>query len=147
MNKQEIKLFLMEKQAVLVGELESQKKTVHTMVDIDESDTIDPEDFSHQYESQQMEQMLKVQLNRAQRGLEILASIDISPKQFVEPGALIETDSLVFFIGYPTLPFEFDGKRIIGISTNSPIYSLMHGKKTNDSFNYAGSNYSIKSLN
>ena len=96
MNKQQIKNYLMEQQSVLVGELKEQTKTLHTMVDIDESDTIDPEDYSHQYESQEMEQMIQAQLKRASRGLEVLASLDISPKNKVETGAIIETESLAF---------------------------------------------------
>lgn len=146
MNKQSIKNYLMEQQSTLVNELKEQTSTLHTMVDIDESDVIDPEDFSHQYESHEMEQMIKVQLNRASRGLEVLASLDISPKNIVETGAIIETDSLAFFIGYPTIPFEIEGKRLVGISTSSPIYALMNGKRTGETFSYAGNEYTIKNI-
>ena len=143
MDNQSIKNFLLDKQSTLVAELKEQTQTIHTMVDIDESDTVDPEDFSHQYESQEMEQMLKVQRNRAERGLEVLASLDISPKNKVETGAIIETDSLNFFIGYPTIPFDMEGKRYVGISAGSPIYTLMSGKRKGDSFQYAGTSYNI----
>jgi len=136
----------MEQQSTLVGELKEQTTTLHTMVDIDESDVIDPEDYSHQYESQELEQMIKVQLNRASRGLEVLASLDISPKNKVETGAIIETDTLAFFIGYPTIPFEIDNRRLVGISTNSPIYALMNGKRKGDNFSYAGNDYTIKNI-
>lgn len=146
MDKQSIKNFLLDKQAKLVAELKEQTKTIHTMVDIDETDTIDPEDFSHQYESKEMEQMLKVQLNRAERGLEVLASLDISPKNKVETGAIIETNSLNFFIGYPTIPFEIEGKRYVGISAGSPIYSLMNGKRIGDTFQYSGTTYNINTI-
>ncbi|MCR9172736.1 MAG: hypothetical protein NXI10_09605 [bacterium] len=146
MDKQSIKNFLLEKQSTLVSELKEQTQTIHTMVDIDESDTIDPEDYSHQYESQEMEQMLKVQLNRAERGLEMLASLDISPKSKVETGAIIQTDSLNFFIGYPTIPFEMEGQRYVGISAGSPIYTLMNGKRKGDSFQYAGTPYNITNI-
>jgi len=146
MDKQLIKNFLLEKQAKLVEELKEQTRTIHTMVDIDESDTIDPEDYSHQYESQEMEQMIKVQINRAERGLEMLASLNISPKKRVTTGAIIETDSLHFFIGYPTMPFEMEGKRFVGISTGSPIYALMNGKRAGDTFQYSGTTYQIKQI-
>ena len=146
MDKQSIKNYLLEKQSTLVAELKEQTQTIHTMVDIDESDTIDPEDFSHQYESQEMEQMLKVQLNRAQRGLEVLASLDITPKDKVETGAIIETDSLNFFIGYPTIPFDMENKRYVGISAGSPIYTLMNGKRSGDSFQYSGTTYNITKI-
>lgn len=146
MEKQSIKNFLLEKQSRLVTELKEQTQTIQTMVDIDESDTIDPEDYSHQYESQEMEQMLKVQLNRAERGLEVLASLDITPKTKVETGAIIQTDSLNFFIGYPTIPFDMEGKRYVGISAGSPIYTLMNGKRKGESFQYAGTSYNITNI-
>lgn len=146
MEKQSIKNFLLEKQSRLVTELKEQTQTIHTMVDIDESDTIDPEDYSHQYESQEMEQMLKVQLNRAERGSEVLASLDITPKTKVETGAIIQTDSLNFFIGYPTIPFDMEGKRYVGISAGSPIYTLMNGKRKGESFQYAGTSYNITNI-
>lgn len=136
----------MEQQSVLVGELKEQTKTLHTMVDIDESDTIDPEDYSHQYESQEMEQMIQAQLRRASRGLEVLASLDISPKNKVETGAVIETESLLFLIGYATIPFEMDSKRLVGISTKSPIYALMKDKQQGDTFSYSGNEYTISSI-
>lgn len=143
MDKQQIKNYLLEQQAQLVTELKERTQTLHTMVDIDEDDTIDPEDFSHQYESQELEQMIKVQQNRAARGLEVLASVDISPKSKVETGAIIETDALNFFIGYPTIPFDMNGKRYVGISAGSPIYAIMNGKRTGERFSYAGNEYHI----
>jgi hypothetical protein len=87
-----------------------------------------------------------VQKNRAERGLELLASLDISPKTKVETGAIIETNSLNFFIGYPTIPFDMNGKRYVGISAGSPIYTLMVGKRTGDSFQYAGTSYKITNI-
>lgn len=146
MDKQRIKNHLIEDQKELTGELTEQTQTIHTMVDIDESDTIDPDDISHQYESHEMEEMVKIQLNRAKRGLEIISSLDISPKNIVEVGAVIVTESLTFIIGYATLPFELENVRYVGISTNSPIYAMMSGKKENDTFSYAGNSYTITNI-
>lgn len=143
MNKQTIKNYLLKQQSQLVAELKERTQTLHTSVDLDEDNTLDPEDYSHQYESQEMEQMIKVQQNRASRGLELLASIDISTKSTAETGALIETDTLNFFIGYPTIPFEMDNKRYVGISMGSPIYAIMSGKCAGDQFQYAGKEYNI----
>ncbi len=146
MDKQKIKHFLIEQQVRLVEELKEQTVTIHSMVDLDESNTLDPEDFSHQFESKEMEQMLKIQRNRAERGLEILASLDVSPKTIVETGAMIETDTLCFIIGYATIPFELDNKRFVGISTNSPIYAMMSGKKAGSTFSYAGNQFVINHI-
>lgn len=146
MDKQRIKDQLLNQQLRLIEELKEQTVTVHSMVDIDESSTNDPEDYSHQFESGEIEQLLKIQKNRAQRGYEVISNLDISPKSRVETGAFIETDMLTFIIGYATLPFELDEKRFVGISVNSPIYAMMTGKKTGDTFNYAGNYYRITNI-
>ena len=146
MDKQQIKDQLLNQQRRLIEELKEQSLTVHSMVDIDESSTNDPEDYSHQFESGEIEQLLKIQKNRAERGLEVISNLDISPKSTVQTGAFIETDLLTFVIGYATLPFEMDGMRYVGISVNSPIYAMMTGKKTGDTFNYSGNYYRITNI-
>lgn len=146
MNKKEIYEHLIVAQKNIIAELESQISIKHTMVDIDEDDTIDPEDYSHQYESQEIEQMIKAQRNRSKADLTVLESLDISPKNTVSKGALVETDKVVFFIGFAAIPFDWSGRHIVGISLNSPIFSIMANKVENNSFSYGGQSYKIEKI-
>ena len=108
------------------------------MVDIDESDTIDPEDRSHQYESGEMEALVRTQLQKARIDFETLKSLDFGNKAIVEPGALVRTEKFNFIVGFPAIPFEYEDLNIVGISEASPIYQFMNGKKVNESFEFGG---------
>ncbi len=146
MNKELLKNTLVEIQQNIVKELEENKVSKHSLVDLDEGDTIDPEDTARQYEFGEMEQMIKVQLNKAQRNLEKLETIDFGPKSTVTSGAFVETDKFNFFIGFSTIPFDCDGVHVVGISQESPIYPIMANKKAGDKFSFCGNNYTIQNI-
>ena len=90
---------------------------------------------------------MKVQLNKAKRSLDLLNSIDFSPKTSVESGAYVKTNKFNFFIGFATVPFDVDGKHIVGISMESPICPIMLGKKVGDQFSFSGVDYEIEKIN
>ena len=146
MNKEAIINELEKIHVNIVNELREKAEMSHSMVDIDEDDTIDPEDFSHQYESGEMEQLIRVQMNKAKSALERVQNIDFSAKSDVQPGALVKTDHQTFIIGQATMPFDAEGIRVIGISPASPIYTCMMGKKAGDKFSYSGTEYEIQSI-
>ena len=144
MNKEVIKEKLFDLQRTIIQELEEKINMTHSMVDLDSSDTHDPEDFSHQYESGEMETLMKVQLNKAKRNLELLEMINFDPKSKAEVGAVVVTDKTTVFIGFSMIPFETDGRHIIGISKQAPLYPLIIDKREGEKFKYAGINYSIQ---
>lgn len=146
MNKEAIKNRMLKMQELIISDLENKVALSHSMVDLDETDTIDPEDFSHQFESAEIEQLMKVQINKAKGNLVKLNTIDFSPKRLVSQGALVQTNKFNFFIGLATVPFQVEGLDIIGISTESPIYSIMLGKKEDDSFSFCGVDYQIEKI-
>lgn len=146
MNKKGLIETLLVQQEALKKELQENIRTIHTMVDIDEEMTQDPEDYSHQYESSEMEQLIKVQLNKVTTGIDRLHQLKSIKNSTVCPGVVVETSLFNFFIGFAAMPFEFEGKQYFGVSTDSPIYTVMTGKKVGDSFSYAGNDYHIKNI-
>ncbi len=146
MNKQTLKQHFVELQNQVILNTKDKLSSVMSMADIDESDTIDPEDFSHQAEATEMKLLFTEKLSRAENELRQLENLDVSGKSKVEPGALVITDELTFFIGHAAMPSDFDGMRVVGISTDSPIYSVMSNKTEGDSFEYADNKYKIKGI-
>ena len=110
---------------------------------MDENDTLDPEDFSHQNEAADMVQLLKHQLSDVQSQLERLSALNFSSKSKVEPGAIVHTHEFSFVIGVVTTPFLMDEKNYIGISTDAAIYREMKEKKPGDAFSYGINHYNI----
>ena len=146
MNKDAAREKMISHQNEIINELVEQVSTVHSNVDFDEEETHDPEDYSHQFESQELEQLIKVQLNKAKRDLQYLESLDFDSKNTVTAGALVKTNKMNLFIGFPTVPFDLEGQNIVGISMSSPIYPIMANKKAGDSFTFSGNKYNIESI-
>jgi transcription elongation factor GreA len=126
------------KERISVGKLAS---------DIDEDNTLDPEDYSHQNESVEMNQLLTVQLEKAENDLAKLQAIEFSPKSKIEIGALVKTNQFSFVIGIATFPFNVDGNQYVGISVDAPIYSIMKDKIEGETFSFVNNIYQIVSIN
>lgn len=143
MNKQLLHQHFIQSQEEIIHDLREKITFSNGMVDIDETDTIDPEDLSHQTEAGEMKLLFEKQLFRAEDELEHLKNLNIEKKKFVEAGAYVSTEKFHFFVGHATMPFDFEGKHIIGISVDSPIFLTMKGKHSGDSFSHAGNEYTI----
>ncbi len=63
-----------------------------------------------------------------------------------EPGAMVITNHLNFFIGVSSEKIEVDGEEIFGISTNAPIYKMMEGMGKDDKFRFNEKEYTIEDL-
>lgn len=146
MNKTELKERLVEIQENIVKELEEKISATHSMVDIDEDSTHDPEDFSHQYESGELEQLVRTQLNKAKVDLTTLREMDFSSTDTIKDGAFVQTEKFNFIVGFPAVPFDMNGVHIVGVSKASPIYPFMLGKKEGDTFEFSEKTYVIQRI-
>ena len=81
MNKKHLKESIIAAQKQLISELKEKIDSSLTMVDIDETDTIDPEDLSHQSESLEIKNLFEQKLNKAQIELDTLIHMDFSEKK------------------------------------------------------------------
>lgn len=146
MNKENLKNRLLDLQHTTISDLSEKISTTHSMVDVDETDTIDPEDLSHQVESSVTENLFKQQLQKARLDLDLLDHIDFSKKVKVEPGAFVQTEKFNFIVACATTPFDHEGKHIIGISIESPIFKEMKDREVGESFTISGNSYTILSI-
>jgi hypothetical protein len=145
-NKEKLVEVLVQHQKLKINELKDRLNMAAEAADIDESDTLDPEDYSRQNEANDIKLIFENQLRTAEQDLKHLLLIDTSSKNAVVPGALVFTDNFNFFVGisFPTILFE--KINIIGISTETPIYIEIQGKKNGDKFTISEKTYSILSI-
>ncbi|MDQ6904115.1 MAG: hypothetical protein M3139_14030 [Bacteroidota bacterium] len=135
----------MQKQEELVESFE-------TRVNMMTSDTYDQNQSASQSEDRTAGKVdllntIKSELAFARQELEYLKTLDANAANTrVEPGALVLTDGMNFFIGVSSEKIEIDDEVIYGISTNAPIYKPMEGLQNGDSFKYNDSAYKIKSI-
>jgi len=87
------------------------------------------------------------ELTKAENDLKHLQQLDFSKKDSAVPGAVISTDIFHFLIGHTMFPFDFEEKRIVGISEESSFFSNIFGKKAGESFSFSFNNYKILEIN
>ena len=122
----------------LVHHIQDELVDKKSMADLEEGDTLDPEDYSKQNESNEMVHLLRNQLQKTLLEIDKLARIDFSKKDKVGTGALVKTENFMFFIGVAISPFTFEENQIVGVSIEAPIYHSIRDKKVGDTFQFAG---------
>lgn len=146
MDKKALHTLLVDAQKGIIRDLEEKIALDTSMADIDENDTIDPEDLSHQAESSNLKQLFTQKLEKAKADLENLEQLDFSPKTIALPGAVISTEKFHFVLGFAAIPFEFENKSMVGVSVESPIYPEIKGKQVGDEFSYSDNTYKIVAI-
>jgi hypothetical protein len=64
----------------------------------------------------------------------------------VSLGSVVVTDKMIFFVSASIEQFEVDGIELFGLSTETPLYQTMKGKKKGDKFSYKDQHYTIVDL-
>ncbi len=146
MDKKNKLQFLIDQQQIAIDELKRSMEDFKADSDLDEDNTMDPEDFSHQTIAKESQLRLKQQLNRAQSDLELLQNYSRESFDSVQAGALIRTDKEWFLAGISLGGFESGDIDIHCISSNSPAFEILKGKKVNDHFTLSETTYEIKEI-
>ena len=96
--------------------------------DIDEDNTLDPEDYARQTEAKDMQLRFEKMLNEAKQNLKFLEDSKSETKEIAEAGALLETDKNYLFIGVSVPAFKLEDKDVISFSENAPVYQNVNAK-------------------
>jgi hypothetical protein len=64
----------------------------------------------------------------------------------VGPGAVVATNHGVYFVSVSIEGFNVGKSHFFGISTRSPLYKKMRGKKIGDKFKFGKTEYQIKNI-
>ncbi len=84
------------------------------------------------------------ELDFAKQEMAFLNNLDPSKaSDTVEPGAVVVTNKLTFYICVSIEKFEVEGDELFGISFKAPIYANMVGLKKGDKFKYNETEYEI----
>ena len=146
MKKQEIINRIIEEQKEIIKDLEKVIDLYKTTSDIDEDNTLDPEDFSHQAEAQEMKLRHEQRLIGEKQKLNFLESALQIDADSAKSGALIETDPYYIFIGLSSHPIKMEAKEILSISEKAPVAQELLGKQVGDSFTIGDRTLEIKDI-
>jgi transcription elongation GreA/GreB family factor len=86
------------------------------------------------------------QLFQAQHELQELHKIDIQPTQNIRSGALLICNTDIYFIAIGLGPITVHNKKIIVLSSKSPLALAMWGKRIGDNFTFNQRKLLIKSV-
>jgi hypothetical protein len=128
MNKNEVIKSIIKEQNVVISNIENSVSRYKNASDIDENDSVDPEDFSHQDEAKEMQLRYEQILVQAKTNLDFLETYKDKETTKIELGSLIETEDLYIFIGISLQQFMLNGKNVIAISEDAPIYKSIKEK-------------------
>lgn len=111
--------------------------------DLDEDTSLSSEDFAQQDQSRESAKSIEARISQAKAALDHFLNLDHGARDRVEPGALVLTDSLNFYIGISASLFEYQNKRFIGLEPNAPIYAALKDAKAGDEVSFNRHNYKI----
>ncbi len=146
MDKVKVHKQALEIQRTKVDELKNLSQKIHNDSGLDHEDVVDTDDLSRFSEITDNYLEIKSHLNAAKSDLAFLENLEIHPRDAVSLGALVQTDLLCFYIGITLPAFECEGKKVVGISTDAPIFGQMIGKKKGDTFEFHGRKYHIEAV-
>ncbi len=87
------------------------------------------------------------ELDFALREMEFLKTLNADKQStMVEPGAVVVTEKMTFYICVSIEEIEVEGKPFFGISTKAPIYANMRGLVKGDSFSFNETTYIIRNI-
>ena len=143
------------KKMVLDASLQKQEELVKSFegrVDMMKADTYSQDQSDSQSEDRTAGKVdllstYKTELAFARQEMEHLKSLDASAESTkVEPGAVVLTNRMNFFIGVSSEKLTIDGEEIYGISTNAPIYQPMAGLEKGAKFKFNETEYAIEDI-
>ena len=146
MNKTNILSRIATQLEANISELAESLASYEAASNMDEGDTVDPDDFSKQTEYKEMQMRMQVQLDHAKGNLVRLNDLASKDHSQAEIGSLLKTDKGWFFLGLSLASMNIDGMELLGISQESPAYATIRGKQVGDSFMLGKNTYTIKEV-
>lgn len=145
-NKEEVKDYLLNQLKSQIDNMYIEVQDEKSLGILDPNDTHDPEDMSFQDESNLMEDIYQRKMSEKKLEYNVFSNISFDPKSRIEPGAIVKTQRTTFVIGMASLPFDWEGERWMAISTKSPLYKEMHGRKVGENFTFLNQEFIIENI-
>lgn len=142
-KKKELLQTCMEHQKTTINTAKKAIASVQESV-VEEKSSIEDNMESFRESLQNERDMYARQIQEGIDGLSVLNRITLTEHSSVKLGSVVKTDMMNYFISISLGEIKTDGEKFIAISTNSPIYQLLSGKKKGDTFSFR--NQEIKIL-
>ena len=109
----------------------------------DPTEPVDIGDHSQKENAGELAEAFDSPVRAHERKIEAIKTIDFGPKDSVEPGAVIQLGQRLFVVSVATDSFDCEGKTLMGISTEAPVYLALEGMEAGDSAKVNGKTVTI----
>lgn len=146
MDKVKIISAIIEEQQKVINNLKSSVERYKSEADLDEDQTQDPEDYSRQSEAKDMQLRYAKLLLTAQKNWNILENAKSENHTEIEVGTLIVTDKNYIFVGISLPVLKYDGKDVISISEEAPVFKSLKSKNIGETLELGNNSFKIISF-
>lgn len=132
-----------------LDEIGKLKAGQHNQLEDTNNDDIDSHDLFESTRSQQQDEVSQQSdaIDFLTDELELLKTIHLDElHNQVTFGSLVETFTETFLVGAAQRQFEFEGKKMIGLSVDSDLFKKMENMKVNAEFHFGPRTYIIKHI-
>lgn len=147
MDKAKILSAIIDEQEKVINNLKASIERYKQESNMDEDQTQDPEDYSRQNEAKDMQLRYEKLLLTAQKNWNILEKAKSENYTEIEIGTLIETDKNYIFVGISLPVFKYEGKDVISVSEEAPVFQTLKSKTLGDTLELGNNNFKIISFN
>lgn len=143
MDKVKILSAIVNEQLNLIESIKASIERYKHESDLDEDQTLDPEDYARQNEAKDMQLRYEKMLKSAMHNLKILENAKSETHKEIETGSLIETNECFIFVGLSVPVFKFEGKDVISVSEDAPVFKNLKAKKIGDTIEFGKNSFII----
>jgi len=140
------------KEALLQMEFSSIKnieEVFHSYMDDAEAitgETKDYDEIAQNFEQAEMTEEIEDQIQDHEEHIQTINSINFSSSEEVEIGSVVKLNGKYMVVAVPKTSFEFEGTKMLGISSKAPVFQLMKGKKAGTKFEYNNRKFKIEEV-
>lgn len=146
MNKTLLVLEIAAELQAYIQQIENSVKRYKLATDLDDNDTLDPEDYARQSEAAEMQLRYEQLLRQAKEQESFLMEHDQKEYATIVPGVLIETEIYYIYVGISIPSFKWEEKTVITLSEKAPAYAEMRGKKSGDTIELGAKRHKILAI-
>ena len=129
------------------AELESMKENLRSedaAARIDQDSSFSVDDLSQSDEAGDFAGLMQQAIDRRQAELDAIEALDVSVRDEVGPGAVVAFGGRRFVVGVISGGVECEGVSYQGLSTDSPIYPHLEGRRSGDQFTFRDRTHTIE---
>lgn len=113
---------------------------------LDRNGVIDLDAQAQYRESRELTEQLHEQVHSHEEHLEVIDKISFEPTKVIQPGAVFRVNDRWMVIAVTKPHFVFNGKDMMAISTEVPLYECLEGKSVGDQFSFNEVDYTINEI-